>query len=99
MTAVLYPEGTRARAGELGEFKPAGFLALLDAAPGVEVVPVAIDNSWKLLRNNLLPVPFGTRVRVYIGDPIARRPGEDGSALLQHVRSEISAVLLRWREK
>ena len=97
VSAVIYPEGTRSRRGELGEFKPKGFLELLDAAPGVEVMPVAIDNSWKLLRNNLFPVPFGTRVRIYFGQPIARRDGEDGGALLDRVRAEIDAVLLRWR--
>jgi 1-acyl-sn-glycerol-3-phosphate acyltransferase len=97
VSAVIYPEGTRARHGALGEFKPKGFLELLDAAPGVEVLPVAIDNSWQLLRHNLLPVPFGTRVRVYFGHPIARHAGEDGAALLAHVRDEIDGVLLRWR--
>jgi 1-acyl-sn-glycerol-3-phosphate acyltransferase len=97
VSAVIYPEGTRARHGALGEFKPKGFLELLDAAPGVEVLPVAIDNSWRLLRHNLLPVPFGTRVRVHFGHPIARRAGEDGAALLAHVRDEIEDVLLRWR--
>ena len=47
VSAVIYPEGTRARHGTLGEFKPKGFLELLDAAPGVAVLPVAIDNSWQ----------------------------------------------------
>jgi 1-acyl-sn-glycerol-3-phosphate acyltransferase len=98
VSAVIYPEGTRARGGALGEFKPRGFLELLDAAPDVAVLPVAIDNSWRLLRHNLLPVPFGTRVRVYLGDPIPRRSGEDGAALLERVRNEIGAVLERWRE-
>lgn len=98
VSAVIYPEGTRARSGELGEFKPRGFLELLDTVPEVEVLPVAIDNSWKLLRHNLLPVPFGTRVCVYMGDPIARRPGEDGRALLERTRDEIGAVLSRWRK-
>jgi 1-acyl-sn-glycerol-3-phosphate acyltransferase len=97
VSAVIYPEGTRARHGALGEFKPKGFLELLAAAPEVEVMPVAIDNSWQLLRHNLLPVPFGTRVRVHFGQPIPRRVGEDGGALLERVRSEIDAVLERWR--
>ena len=60
-------------------------------------MPVAIDNSWRLLRHNLMPVPFGVRVRVYFGQPIARQPGEDGIALLDRVRGEIDAVLQRWR--
>ena len=97
VSAVIYPEGTRARHGALGEFKPKGFLELLDAAPDVEVMPVAIDNSWKLLRHNLFPVPFGTRVRVHFGQPIARRAGEDGAALLARVRAEIDGVLESWR--
>jgi 1-acyl-sn-glycerol-3-phosphate acyltransferase len=97
VSAVLYPEGTRARRGELGEFKPKGFHELLAVAPDVEILTVAIDNSWKLLRNNLLPVPFGTRVRVYIGEPIARHPDEDRNALMKRVRDEISATLERWR--
>ena len=39
-------------------------------------VPVTIDGSWKLLAHNLLPLPFGTRVRLRIGDPIERTQGE-----------------------
>jgi 1-acyl-sn-glycerol-3-phosphate acyltransferase len=94
---VIYPEGTRARAGELGRFRPAGALALLEAAPQTPVVPIAIDESWRLLRSNLLPVPFGTRIRVHIGDPIARHAGEDSSALLYEAREEIEKKLDEWR--
>jgi 1-acyl-sn-glycerol-3-phosphate acyltransferase len=97
VSAVIYPEGTRARGGALGAFKPAGALALLEAAPGLPVVPVAIDESWRLLRFNLLPVPFGTRVRVRIGAPIERRPGEDPRALLDEAREQIGKTLAAWR--
>ena len=97
VSAVIYPEGTRARAGELGRFRPAGAVALLQAAPEVPVVPIAIDESWRLLRFNLLPVPFGTRIRVHIGDPIARHPDADPSALLREARQEIEKKLEEWR--
>jgi 1-acyl-sn-glycerol-3-phosphate acyltransferase len=96
-SAMIFPEGTRAREGELGRFKPAGTLALLEEAPDTPVVPVAIDESWRLLRYNYLPVPFGTRVRVHIGRPIARRAGEDPVALLDRVRDEIGDALESWR--
>jgi 1-acyl-sn-glycerol-3-phosphate acyltransferase len=96
-SAMIFPEGTRARAGELGPFKPAGTLALLEEAPTTAVVPVAIDESWRLLRHNYLPVPFGTRVRVWIGAPIARRADEDGTAVIAEVRTRIGATLDRWR--
>src|SRR5439155_12115351 len=37
-SAVIFPEGTRARRGTLGKFKRAGTLALLDAAPDAPVL-------------------------------------------------------------
>ncbi|MDX1650692.1 MAG: lysophospholipid acyltransferase family protein, partial [Myxococcota bacterium] len=97
VSVVLYPEGTRSRAGELRPFKPAGARALLEAAPELPVVPVAIDDSWRLLAHDLLPVPWGTRVRVHFGAPIARRPDEDPAAILERARDEIAATLRRWR--
>jgi 1-acyl-sn-glycerol-3-phosphate acyltransferase len=97
VSVVIYPEGTRSRAGELKPFKPAGTLALLDAAPSLAVVPVTIDESWRLLGHNLLPAPFGVRIRVRFGEPIARSPGEDRMALVERARKEIEATLLRWR--
>jgi 1-acyl-sn-glycerol-3-phosphate acyltransferase len=97
VSAVLYPEGTRARQGELARFRPAGALALFEAAPQVPVVPIAIDGSWRLLRSNLLPVPFGTRIRVRVGDPIARSPDENRTALLSECRREIEKTLQGWR--
>ena len=97
VSAVIYPEGTRSRTGELRRFKKPGTLALFGAAPATPVVPVTIDGSWKLLSHNLLPVPFGTEVRLRIGDPIARREGEDPEALLLEVREEIEKTLQRWR--
>jgi 1-acyl-sn-glycerol-3-phosphate acyltransferase len=96
-SAMIFPEGTRARVGELGHFKPAGTLALLEEAPNTPVVPVAIDESWRLLQHNFFPVPWGIRVRVHIGAPIARRAGEDRTALLARVRDDIAETLARWR--
>ncbi len=96
-SAAIFPEGTRARHGELREFKRAGTLALLETAPETPVVPVTIDGSWRLLRHNLLPVPWGVRVRVRVGAPIARQAGEDPDALIDRVREEIAATIAGWR--
>jgi len=98
VSAVLYPEGTRARRGELRRFRTAGAVALLEAAPEVPVVPIVVDGSWELLRFNLMPVPFGTRVRVKIGTPIERKPDEDPAAVLELVRNDIAATLDGWRD-
>jgi 1-acyl-sn-glycerol-3-phosphate acyltransferase len=97
VSVVIYPEGTRARGGEVGPFKPAGALALMEAAPDLALVPVTIDGSWKLLRHGMRPVPFGTRVRVRLGAPIPRAPGEDPLPLLARVEDEIRGTIARWR--
>jgi 1-acyl-sn-glycerol-3-phosphate acyltransferase len=98
-SAVIFPEGTRSRHGALGEFRRAGTLALLEAAPEAPVVPVTVDESWKLLRHNMFPLPWGVRVRVRIGEPIARRSGEDRAALLDRVRGVMEETLARWRPR
>jgi 1-acyl-sn-glycerol-3-phosphate acyltransferase len=96
-SAVIFPEGTRARRGALGEFRRAGTLALLAAAPTTPVVPMAIDESWRLLAHDMFPIPWGIRVRVWMGEPIARQREEDPEALIARVRDEIAATLARWR--
>src|SRR5438046_9557574 len=45
ISAVIFPEGTRSRAGELREFRRAGTLALLEAAPGVPAVRTPAHSS------------------------------------------------------
>ena len=97
VSVVIYPEGTRAREGRLKPFKLAGSLALLEAAPNLAVVPVAIDGSFKLVRHRFLPVPFATRVRFHLGEPIPRTPHEDREILLRLVEDEIRTTVSRWR--
>jgi 1-acyl-sn-glycerol-3-phosphate acyltransferase len=93
VSAVIFPEGTRGRRGELGKFRPRGTLALLEAAPDTAVVAVGIDQSWRLLRHNLLPVPFGITVRVWIGDPIPRHSEENPETILDGVETAIRTHL------
>ena len=60
--AVIFPEGTRARDGVMKNFKSAGLITLMKNMPDAEVIPIAINGSWELVRYNLLPVPFGRTV-------------------------------------
>jgi 1-acyl-sn-glycerol-3-phosphate acyltransferase len=96
LSPVIFPEGTRARGGMLGEFRRTGTAALLEAAPEVPVLPLTIDQSWRLLSHNMFPVPWGVRVRVRVGEPLARRAG-DTDDILRRVRDEMEATLSRWR--
>jgi 1-acyl-sn-glycerol-3-phosphate acyltransferase len=97
VSAVIYPEGTRARQGVLGPFRPAGALELMKELPDVPVVPVAMDGQWQIVRHGLRPVPFGRTVRLWIGDPIVRSAGEDPAALLGRVERTIVERIDGWR--
>jgi len=64
---VVFPEGTRAKDGVLGEFKSGGFKMAVSA--GVPIVPIAVDGAYKFFegkKNEKGPV----KVRLVIGDPI-----------------------------
>ena len=98
-TVVIFPEGTRGRDGKLGPFKPGGSLALLEEAPDAPVVPVCIENSWKMMRHNFAPVPFGVHLRMWIGAPIERHPDEDRNALIARAEEEVRKALERMREE
>ena len=97
VAVVIFPEGSRSRDGNLGEFRPAGTAALLEGAPSLPIVPAAIDGSWIVLRNNLRPIPFGTTVHVRLGPPMPRDPGESATRVLEDCRDFISAALADWR--
>jgi 1-acyl-sn-glycerol-3-phosphate acyltransferase len=96
VSIVIFPEGTRSRDGGLGRFRPSGVGALLAAADRLSVVPVAIDGSWRLLQHKLFPVPFGTTIRVKLGDPIARVKG-DARSIARDAEAWIQATLSTWR--
>jgi 1-acyl-sn-glycerol-3-phosphate acyltransferase len=97
VSAVIFPEGTRARRGELRPFKAKGTVALLSAAPSTPIVPVTIESSWRLMQSNFWPIPFGVRLRVRIDDPIERNPHADLPMLVEDVRSQIADNLSRMR--
>ena len=98
VSAVIFPEGTRSRDGNLREFRTAGAAMLLDAAPSLPIVHTTIDGSWKLLRNKMFPIPFGTRVRIRFDGPIERALDDKASDLISAARREIDSNLSRWRE-
>jgi len=95
VSVVIFPEGTRSRDGRLGEFKEAGPRHLLKAASQLPVITAVVDGSWKI--HKVLPIPFGTKVRVKFGRPLLREAGEDLSEIVARARQEIADTLDGWR--
>ncbi len=70
-SAVIFPEGTRSRDGKPGSFAPSGLKILCKYAPNALVVPVTVNNSWKIIRDGGFPLGIGNRMKLTIHSPIA----------------------------
>ena len=69
-SAVIFAEGTRAKDGQLKSFHVGGIATLLKVVPNAVVVPVAIENSWKIVRYGQLPLGLGNAIRWTVLDPV-----------------------------
>lgn len=69
-TGVIFPEGTRSRNGAPKEFSSSGLKILTRSMPSGFIVPVTLNNSWKLLRYGNFPVGGFSRVSLEVHEPI-----------------------------
>lgn len=54
-SAVIFPEGTRSKDGNVKTFQVGGVATLLKKCPEALIVPIAINNSWKMVRYGVYP--------------------------------------------
>jgi len=69
-TAVIYPEGTRSKDGVPKRFSENGLKMLTKFAPSAYVVPVTINNCWKLNKKGMFPLEIGVNVTFEAHKPI-----------------------------
>jgi 1-acyl-sn-glycerol-3-phosphate acyltransferase len=69
-SAVIFAEGTRAKDGKLKPFQVGGIATMLKVAPKSLVVPIAIENSWKIVRFGMLPLDIGNPIKWTVLTPI-----------------------------
>ncbi|MDT0606072.1 lysophospholipid acyltransferase family protein [Croceitalea rosinachiae] len=72
-SAVIFPEGTRSRTGKPKAFKPMGLKMLMKKAPSALIVPITINNSWKLLRFGQFPMGLGAYLKFKVHEPIENK--------------------------
>ncbi len=61
-SAVIFPEGTRSKTGKPKEFSQSGLKILCKYAPSAYVVPISINNSWKVFKHGSFPLSFGNHL-------------------------------------
>jgi len=70
-SAVIFPEGTRSKTGAPKEFAQSGLKILCKYAPSAYVVPITINNSWKLVKFGFFPLGLGNHLTFTIHKPMA----------------------------
>ena len=89
---MIFPEGTRSKHDQMGEFKHASFK--LATKPGVPIVPVTIDGSYKIMEQNHNKIkPAHVKLTIH---PMVTTKGlskEELEALPDQVANTISSAL------
>jgi 1-acyl-sn-glycerol-3-phosphate acyltransferase len=70
-SAVIFPEGTRSKTGKPKEFAQSGLKILCKYSPSAYVVPISINNSWKMVRFGAFPMGLGNRLTFTIHEPMS----------------------------
>ncbi|RYD75530.1 MAG: 1-acyl-sn-glycerol-3-phosphate acyltransferase [Sphingobacteriales bacterium] len=91
-STVIFPEGTRAKDGQLKTFQFGGVATLLKVVPNALVVPVAIENSWKIVRFGMFPLTTGNAIKWTVFKPI-EPAGKNPEEITLQIETEIRQVL------
>ena len=69
-SAVIFPEGTRGRNGRPKKFQTTGIKMLMKQSPSALLVPVSINNSWKMLKYGKFPYGIGSHLKFKVHEPL-----------------------------
>jgi 1-acyl-sn-glycerol-3-phosphate acyltransferase len=89
-SVIVFPEGTRGTGDEVAPFK-SGLYHLCKLKPGVQLVPVYLDNMNRILpKGEALPVPMLSRI--IFGEPMELRRDEPKESFLDRARSAVEKL-------
>jgi 1-acyl-sn-glycerol-3-phosphate acyltransferase len=87
---IIFPEGTRGSGEELQPFR-SGIFHLAKDRPHVELVPVWIENCYRVMpKGSLLPVPLLCTVR--FGTPTTLGPDEHRPDFLNRLKKAVETL-------
>ncbi|TPN83963.1 lysophospholipid acyltransferase family protein [Aquimarina algicola] len=90
-SAVIFPEGTRSRNGKPKKFAATGLKILFKNAPDALIVPLTINNSWKLVKYGNFPMGIGMRLTLEVHEPfsITKEP----ELLLEKIEESVTLAI------
>ncbi len=90
---IIFPEGTRSRTGEAKRFHRKGLELLFKKIPEAYVLLITINNSWKLQRYGMFPMPLGVKIK-YKLHPILKVSDYDNVDLITKIESQIKSDII-----
>lgn len=94
-SAVIFPEGTRSKTGHPRKFQPMGLKILLKNAPSAVIVPISINNSWKLLQYGKFPYTAGIHFTIDVHAPVKNKGNV--AAIIDEVEATITAGITSFK--
>lgn len=92
--AVIFPEGTRSKDGMPKRFAPNGLKTMFKYVPEAWIVPVTVNNSWKLAEHGAFPINLGVHLKHKVHKPFPISDFEDIDELLQHIEKTITKDII-----
>lgn len=89
--AVIFPEGTRSKTGVPKPFQTKGLEMMIKKVPSATIVPISINNSWKMLRYGKFPMGIGNHLNFTVHQPIKIATFVDKHELIRSVEETISS--------
>ena len=91
--AVIFPEGTRSKNGHPKPFQTKGLEVLFKKIPSAVIVPISINNSWKMLKYGKFPMGIGNHIKLTVHEPIKLSNFEDRQELIKHIETTIGSSI------
>ncbi|MCX7548981.1 lysophospholipid acyltransferase family protein [Xanthomarina sp. F1114] len=91
--AVIFPEGTRSKDGHPKQFQTKGLEMLFKKIPSATIVPISINNSWKMLKYGKFPMGIGNHIQLTVHEPIKLSNFEDRQELIKQVEKTIGSSI------
>ena len=70
-SVLIFPEGTRSKTGEIKPFSETGLKILCKFAPSAYIVPITINNSYKIMPYGMFPLGLGNKLEFIFHEPLA----------------------------
>jgi len=82
-STVIFPEGTRSKNGKVKTFQAAGIATIFKKCPDALLVPIAINNSWKIVQYGFYPLNTFIPMTLEVLSPIERGTATVDEIVLQ----------------